>query len=171
MRIQSGIIILIVVNTIFNANSFMNICSSFLCTHPVDSQKISEQSCIDSIISKEIIIKCSQSKNGNYIIRNEQEYLALFNNKSPQLECNDYTIPEIDFDKYTLIGISTSVDGCSVPTIDRSVFKCKDKKLYIVSLSITKTGLCKMLHKIQIWFLIDQIKTTDKVEFNIKKTT
>ena len=134
----------------------------FIC----DQQNLNEN-CVDTIKGKEIVIKCMISKNGNYLIRNEQQYHSQVKINSPHPDCEGYTLPQIDFSQFTLVGVVTSTGGCAPPTATTSIVKCDQSKNYLFTLKIVTNGICKINHSISFWYLIPHITNNENVEFII----
>jgi len=119
----------------------------------------------DTIPCQEIIIKCTQSARGNYVIRSEKEYKDLLKIDSPYPDCASYQLPAIDFSQYTLIGIITSSAGCAEPKTECNILKNIDTDTYQVNLKIMQHGMCKINFSIDKWCLIPKIDDMANVEF------
>jgi hypothetical protein len=68
----------------------------------------------NQILNNSIIpieIRCVHFKAESVIIKNQEEYEALYNSFNLFSECENYTLPKIDFDRFILIGILTSTGG------------------------------------------------------------
>ena len=75
---------------------------------------------------------------------------------------------DIDFTKYTLIGVIYSSGGCKSPTISHSVYFSEKSNSYRYELNIQENGRCEPAFHGNIWCLIPKIKDGGKVDF-VKK--
>lgn len=119
----------------------------------------------DVIPCEEIKLLCTQSKEGEYVIKNDSEYQNLLKIRSSHPDCKSYKLPEIDFNKYTLIGFVSSLGGCDTPEYFYNV--TKDDNMYSFNISINQKGLCKSHHSIEIWCLIPKISDISTLKYNI----
>ncbi len=117
---------------------------------------------------EEIQAKCTQIPDGKYIIDNQKDYQALLDNRSPHPECSTYRSPEIDFNKYTLVGFAVSVKGCQSPV--SSLSYSDDLDSCHVTLNITTYGLCKRRNRIKRWLLIPNATAERLTHLNIEIT-
>lgn len=129
--------------------------------------RISAQEIGELVPCEEIKIMCSQIHPAENVIRNNIEYQKLLNVKSPHPDCGIYSLPEIDFNKYTLLGIDLGVGGCKEPTIKHSVMKLPDDR-YEFIVNIKQRGYCKINFSYDIWCLIPKIDETVIVKFTQK---
>lgn len=113
---------------------------------------------------QEIKIMCSQVHPSENVIRNNVEYQKLLNVRSPHPDCGSYTLPEIDFNQYTLLGIDLYLGGCKEPAFTHSLMKLPDGN-YKFIVNIKEYGYCKMGFSQSIWCLIPKIDETVSVEF------
>lgn len=120
----------------------------------------------DTIPCQEITIKCTQSRDGNYVIRTEAEYHSMLQIRSMHPDCGSYSLPEIDFDRYTLIGSKHGMAGCEKPKLIYNLIK-RDEYLYEMKIIMTQNGNCKLGFSSQFWCLIPKINQQAKIEFNI----
>ena len=72
---------------------------------------------------------------------------------------------DIDFSKYTLLGVTYSSGGCKSPTVTHTVSFLKDSNSYRYELNIQVNGLCEPLFTGNIWCIIPKIQTDSKVDF------
>jgi hypothetical protein len=113
---------------------------------------------------QEIDIKCTQSTVAEQLIRSDAEYQKLLEKRSIHPDCDSYTLPEIDFETYSLIGIHYLVAGCKNPDSDVHVYRMPDGS-YQVKTSITQYGICKRGNHVHKWILIPKIDNADQVVF------
>lgn len=113
-----------------------------------------------------IVIKCSSGECKKCIINNEQDYQALLKYRSPHPDCTDYTLPSIDFTKYTLIGQAITVGGCKRPDIEKELIRIPSDKKYILKTFVEQHGTCKRLFHNSIWIIIPKIESDYTVEYN-----
>jgi hypothetical protein len=130
------------------------------------NNSLSQTKTCDPVQFTEISIKCTQSRTGNYIIRNQQEYLKLTKNWSSHPNCSNYSLPVIDFNNYTLLGIVTSVGGCKPPS--NTCFVNKYNNVINFILEINQIGTCMAEIQIIKWITIPHVNNLDSINFNIK---
>ena len=123
----------------------------------------------DSIIIpyEEIKLMCTQPDIGNYIINNKTEYQDLLKERSQHPFCDSYELPDINFEKYTLIAHHSSVGGCEEPDFSCIIKKYDGK--YYVKINITQFGICRILNHIKFWCLIPKEKFNSNIEFDVKR--
>ena len=119
----------------------------------------------EQIEYEEICIKCTQLWTDEYVINNNNDYQQLLENRSPHPDCSTYKLPEIDFNRYTLIIIHYGVSGCKHPDMNFHIFK--NNCNYFVKTEIVQYGLRKRLNYITKKVLISKID--DVVEVKFKK--
>ncbi len=119
----------------------------------------------EKIEYEEIRIMCTQTKGGDeYVITNNNDYQQLLEKRSPHPDCTTYTLREIDFKGYTLIGIHYGVGECKNPDVSFNIYK-NDYGNYSIETQIIQYGLCKILNHIRIWVLIPKIDDNAEVKF------
>lgn len=119
---------------------------------------------------EEIIIGCRIVKHGEkYVIKDENEYQSLLNNRSPHPDCSGYTLPYIDFTKYTLLGIDETAKGCKKPTFQYEIYFDYQNNKYFFDLIITVYGECEVANPVKIWCLIPKMPENSVVDFKIKE--
>jgi len=112
----------------------------------------------------------SASESDEIVLRDQEEYESYFaalRQSSSNKDCSEAMPTAIDFDKYTLIGHSTSGGGCSVE-YDRKVEQ-KGNKEVTYHITATYSGLCKMLISNMNWALIPKIKDRTDVIFDVEE--
>ncbi|OFY84035.1 MAG: hypothetical protein A3F72_18625 [Bacteroidetes bacterium RIFCSPLOWO2_12_FULL_35_15] len=130
--------------------------------------KLKQQSDLIQIPCEEIKIKCTQSRHGNFIINDYKEYKDLLTIRSPHPDCENYELPPIDFNNYTLLGVVSSTAGCSNPIISHFVTKNTNNE-FILNVNSEQRGLCERNWRIKIWCLIPKVTDKSKIKFNIVK--
>jgi len=95
--------------------------------------------------------------NWNYTINSEKEYKNLIGEGS-----------QIDFTKYTLLGIVSSSGGCKSPTVNHNVFYSNSDNLFQFELTVQENGGCENVFHFEIWCLISKMNSSSRIEF-IKK--
>jgi len=93
------------------------------------------------------------------IIRNDIEYHDFTDsvkNDLGNVDCDTVKIPDVDFNKFTLLAISTQGSGCSA-SYERRVFKDIKNKRIIYEISIYYKGPCDMLQGSRNWALVPKI--------------
>jgi len=88
------------------------------------------------------------------VIHNEKEFRKIVGGKT-----------EIDFARYSLIGVVYSSGGCKRPTVTHCVYFSEKSSSYRYELNIQENGYCKPLFLGNIWCLIPKISNEAKVEF------
>jgi hypothetical protein len=112
----------------------------------------------------------SASESDEIVLRDQEEYESYFaalRQSSSNKDCSEAVPTAIDFDKYTLIGQWTSGGGCSVE-YDRTLEQ-KGNKEVTYHITITYSGLCKMLISDMNWALIPKIKNRTDVIFEVEE--
>ena len=100
-----------------------------------------------------------------YIITNDSLYQALLTIEKPI--CDNYTLPNVDFTTYTLLGKFTYSDG-SPKYYKREVIKDEGNMIYIYNIYMK----CKNNNKEAIsmnWVLVPKLPTGYSVKFNVEK--
>ena len=118
----------------------------------------------------DISIKCEQYKQKNYIINTNEEYQEILSARSPHPVCGTYSLPIINFSKYTLLGMHVGSGGCNV--IEGEHFITKNVKTDSIefNMNIAKQGSCKMLFIFTAWCLIPKVEDTSKINFKVNST-
>ena len=119
---------------------------------------------IEPVTCESISIMCTQSPQGEYILRNNEEYQALLTVMSPHPDCGSYTLPEIDFNEHTLIGFISSISGCESPDVSY-VIEEGDGDNYTFTVSVVRKGLCERNNPIIIWCLIPKLEEGATMNF------
>ncbi|MFP4663619.1 MAG: hypothetical protein ACLFM1_04245 [Bacteroidales bacterium] len=119
----------------------------------------------EKIEYQEITIKCIQSTLEEQLILSDTDYQKLLEKRSLHPDCDTYDLPEIDFDKHSLIGIHYGVAGCENPDVEINVYSLPDGT-YQVKTEITQIGLCKRLNHVKKWILIPRIDDPEKIGFD-----
>lgn len=83
------------------------------------------------------------------------------------LDCSAATLPDIDFNKYFLVGKFTSGGGCSVE-YDRQVTADEENNKLIYKIDADYTGLCSMLIVDMNWVLIPKKYCNYTIEFQVE---
>jgi hypothetical protein len=112
----------------------------------------------------------SASESDEIVLRDQEEYESYFaalRQSSSNKDCSEAVPTAIDFDKYTLIGQWTSGGGCSVE-YDRTLEQ-KGNKEVTYHITVTYSGLCKMLISDMNWALIPKIKNRTDVIFEVEE--
>lgn len=149
-------------------NKFIIVFFSFFSVHlmaQTDANYVSGE----KIPCEEITIKCYQGRESKFVIRNEMEYQALLNERSPHPDCPSYQLPIIDFTTHTLLGIRTTATGCKEPTWEHNVYYDLQNNKYVFDLFITVYEECARGNPVKIWCLVPKIKDNDLVDFKISK--
>ena len=83
------------------------------------------------------------------------------------LDCDTAQLPNIDFDKYSLIGKYTEGGGCEV-SYDRDIIEDKLRNRIIYTIKVEYQGTCAMLITSMNWVLIPKLKRNYEVEFVVE---
>lgn len=128
-------------------------------------QSFASQS-VDTIKTKPITIKCIHLRDGQAVIESKEDLQNLLNNnRSPHPACNSYQLPEIDFNKYLLVGIYKIVGGCKPPNYSTIVLNKQGVlKFYI---DITRQGSCKRGDFVKFWHIIPKPSNYRNLKFII----
>jgi hypothetical protein len=105
--------------------------------------------------------------NEEVVIRNQEEYEAYFKDKinehNSSKQCGLADLPAINFKKYTLLGHSLGMSGCS-REISRTIQQVKRNHL-VYSIDVIERGGCKPLIVDMNWALVPRINKRTEVEF------
>ncbi len=112
-----------------------------------------------------IIIKCTQPTPGNYFINSFKEYNDSIIKKSSYSECSDYDLPDIDFEKYSLLGFVCSVGGCDDPQIKYTVVRNITFEKEEFNIDVSVIGECLRNNLVEVWCIIP--KTNYEIKFNV----
>lgn len=88
------------------------------------------------------------------IVRTSQEYKSLKNSikKNISKECEDFSLPKLDLDKYDLIFNYIKSGGCSQPELFPELYYDSDRNL-IHHLKIKEDSGCRMTVHVYSWTL------------------
>ncbi len=103
------------------------------------------------------------------VIRSEEEYIAYFEKKRitpSNVDCSEAKLPEIDFNKHSLIGTWTS-GGCQVD-YDRKIVKKGNNELNY-NIKASYFGDCYMLVFSMNWAIVPKIKKRTEVVFKVEE--
>jgi len=104
------------------------------------------------------------------VIRSQKEYELFFeNNRRTELppgHCEGTPPPEIDFNKYTLIGKGTYATGCG-QEFNRTLIQKGNKTLRYHIVVISKGGCLPLRHEMN-WALVPKIKNRTEVIFEVE---
>lgn len=135
----------------------------FGCLHQND--KINNKT--NNLKIKNINFNCIKHLGDSVIINSVAEYKKFFTNlKKQSQQCKNYKLPSIDFSKYTLVGKSVTVGGCSAD-IERNIYKDETNKTIVYSIKAEGKGPCNTAFVSTQWALI-QIPSNYHVEFEVK---
>lgn len=123
-----------------------------------------EESIGEIIPCQDVSILCSQVHPSENVIRNEKEYQALLNVRSLHPDCDSYKLPLIDFNQYTLLGISFGAGGSKVPIIEHQIIKLTNGNYRFIVKIKQKVGY-EREWSYEIWCLIPKIENNENVEF------
>ncbi|MCP4440239.1 MAG: hypothetical protein GY810_14945 [Aureispira sp.] len=118
----------------------------------------------DSEITAISIGKCfSERPDHAFLVRNTKEYgelkTLLATEKYP--DCEQATLPTIDFEKHTLLGVFASGSGCAVG-YDQLFYKHKGLVKYTYQVSVNMTGECNMYSSSMNWVLVPKMRWLNK---------
>ena len=120
----------------------------------------------EQVKCNEITLKCLFVHPWELVINNDKEYHQNIRLNNIDNVCSDYSIPEIDFNKFTLIGYSKSVAGCEIPTYSYEFIREENK--IILKIQIVTQGSCLRANHIVFWCLIPKLSQNEKVIFKTK---
>lgn len=150
--------------------------SFFLASHLIASKQFIPimNRIIDSIPSDSTLIKSTpiniypcEFLRGvrNYVVTTEEVYKQILNSKL----CGTNGNPEIDFDRFSLIGILTHYWGCKDPDVNIWIFKDDNFNEYNVEFQLKRNGDCKIGVDIIEWYLVPKLNLDYAVKFQIIK--
>lgn len=103
------------------------------------------------------------------VIRTKGEYLDYMEQKratATGTDCENATLPDIDFDKYSLLGTFTS--GACNAVYDRSIDQKGREITY--KINVEYSGFCFMHVYDMNWVIIPKLRKKDKVIFEVEQT-
>lgn len=83
--------------------------------------------------------------------------------------CDSTSVPSVDFNTSSLLGINAKGDGCNVG-FERNLVKDTAAKKYIYTVNVMQCGDCGSRFLDPNWILTEKIATGYTVEFKIKYT-
>ena len=110
---------------------------------------------------EEIEINCFIARENEWVIHSEQELMKAKNFFSEN--CRSYQFPEIDFEKYSLLGYYVIVGGCRIPDAEHHVF-IENRKL-VFQRVITQNGCCKPGFNVENYILVPKMNNEYDIEF------
>lgn len=112
------------------------------------------------------IIPEHADENSEFIIYNDEQYQQLMEYKSRSSVCDDFTLPSIDFEEYTLLGKYAKGGGCSI-NFGHYIWKDDEKKEISYRIKVIEKGACEKLGMSMNWILIPKIQEGYKVVFEV----
>ena len=101
--------------------------------------------------------------NEGCIINSLEEYNRLVEiSDSPA--CEQFSLPEIDFSQYALLGKSVKATGCEQEFI-KQVERADGTRRILYKIDIKEKGFCKLLARNNNWILIPKIPSGYELEF------
>lgn len=110
---------------------------------------------------------CIVNEENDFIINNQAEYGKLIEFLSDHNDCQDFSLPDIDFLDKTLLGKYSSGSGCEVD-FARVIIKDEVDKKYSYQIEVLEEGLCEQLVSSMNWIAVPKIPQNYSVEFEIK---
>ena len=98
-----------------------------------------------------------------YLITNDSAYQALLSGNA--FDSTSCDAPNIDFDKYFLLGLYTS-GQCNVKT-ERVVEEVKEKSKYHYQVKVKSCGSCKVAITSYNWVLVPKLPDNWTVTFDV----
>jgi len=100
----------------------------------------------------EIQFECTAITPDEYVINNNEDYYSKIKIHKNIFDCKQYSLPKIDFEKYTLVGFIYLVKGCKEPEFSYNI-KEDDNKI-IITVNISTYGYCERANRVSSWYLI-----------------
>ncbi|MGM0649898.1 MAG: hypothetical protein ACQES1_05245 [Bacteroidota bacterium] len=97
-------------------------------------------------------------------IRNNVKECAINTKAEFRKLSSSYPLPDIDFNRHTLICINYGVAGCTAPDVDLHVYRMPDGSCRVET-KITQHGICKRLNHGKKCLLIPKVNNPDKIAF------
>jgi hypothetical protein len=110
-------------------------------------------------------------ENDEIVFRNKEQYQYYENiirAHPANVNCDTAKLPEIDFEKFTLLGKETHGGGCGVK-FEREVLKDTKNKKIIYKISVEYIGPCYMLFVSYNFVLVPKIPADYEIEFQVEK--
>lgn len=123
--------------------------------------------CFSQIPFSEVRMGCLDTfkLDATNIYTNEDEYHNLYTYMAPFEDCNHYVLPEVDFDRYRLIGIKVESGGCAMPAVKLQLEK--EDGVCVFKVLVGDGGNCKALFLNSIWALVEK---TECSKFSVQVT-
>jgi hypothetical protein len=108
-----------------------------------------------------------------FVIRTAKEYEELIQN-SPDLHpeparyCADYKFPEINWQRFTLLGVSSAVSGCKTET-QKAVFRDDFRKQILYKVRVSGIGACEKANPGNHVILVDKVPSDYEVIFELQE--
>ena len=113
----------------------------------------------------------SEYNSDRVIITTQTDYLAFqhaIRASFQNMPCDTAKLPEIDFSKYSLLGIESEGGGCMVD-YQRNLYKDTREKKIIYDVKVTYSGFCFMLIGSWNWVYIPKLQSGYSVEFRLEQ--
>jgi energy-coupling factor transporter transmembrane protein EcfT len=104
-----------------------------------------------------------ETKDYEFVIDSEEMYQQLLEYKDVSPECENYTLPDIDFSNQILLAKYAQGTGCSV-NFKKDINVIDNQLIY--KLIVEEIGLCEMLGMSMNWILIDNYNSDYEVVFS-----
>ncbi len=123
-----------------------------------------------SIVLDYFCIEILKLDTNNYIINNDNEYFQILKFKFPWSKCDTYSLPEIDFSKYTLLGKKTYASSwAEYPKFKATLFKnIKQKKIiYHIDCTFIKDTISEFVGQLDMhWLKVPKIQSDYTVQID-----
>lgn len=119
---------------------------------------------------KEVDLQCiaAESMNQTFVIHSAEDFERFKkDHKITSRECN---LPDVDFEKYTLVGSMISASGCNAPKVSKQVSMDEGKNTLLLAVDVKQQGYCKMLHVTPVWVLVPKMQEGTDVKVDTKRT-
>lgn len=100
-----------------------------------------------------------------WVVRNEAEYEKLAFHFLSKTDCEASTVPDIDFEAYSLLGVLSVTDCNSI--YSREVVELHEVKQFIYSVNVEWAGSCDGLVTQRNWVLVPKIPEGYTVNFYV----
>jgi hypothetical protein len=109
----------------------------------------------------------SNSGKTEFVINSNEDFFVLIKHKSSRESCTNFTLPEVNFSQYTLLGKYTEGSGCSIE-FQKKVYRNDTNKTITYVIKVVTDGSCDMLGTSMNWVLIPKIPLNYTINFKVK---
>jgi hypothetical protein len=114
------------------------------------------------LIEEVLDIRCPYVEGETYVIEDQAAYEEIVGS------CTEEELPAIDFDRHTLLGLTTGATGCD-RYYWRSVYAQPGRQRYLYTVEITECGGCEPWVVRTHWVVVPKVPDEYDVKFLIRR--